>query len=116
MGYFYMREFWITIGTSPILYRYIDWSITVPLQMVEFYFILSAVNDKIGSGMFFRLFVGTVMMLAFGYAGESHFFDAWLAFALGMAGGHSSCMRYSLVRQAKKQATPVAMSRARTPS
>merc|ERR1711879_446983 len=31
--YFYMREFWITIGTSPILYRYIDWSITVPLQM-----------------------------------------------------------------------------------
>merc|ERR1711862_1082684 len=53
--YFYMREFWIIIGTSPILYRYIDWSITVPLQMVEFYFILSAVNDKIGSGMFFRL-------------------------------------------------------------
>merc|ERR1719162_2623347 len=33
------------LGTSPILYRYIDWSITVPLQMVEFYFILSAVND-----------------------------------------------------------------------
>merc|ERR1711879_1089613 len=69
--YFYMREFWITIGTSPILYRYIDWSITVPLQMVEFYFILSAVNDKIGSGMFFRLFIGTVMMLAFGFAGEA---------------------------------------------
>ena len=84
--YFYMREFWITIGTSPILYRYIDWSITVPLQMVEFYFILSAVNDKIGSGMFFRLFCGTVMMLAFGYAGESHFLMAWPAFALGMSG------------------------------
>merc|ERR1711879_1072616 len=66
-----------------ILYRYIDWSITVPLQMVEFYFILSAVNDKIGSGMFFRLFCGTVMMLAFGYAGESHFLMAWPAFALG---------------------------------
>merc|ERR1711982_78239 len=40
----------------------------------------------IGSGMFFRLFCGTVMMLAFGYAGESHFLNAWLAFALGMAG------------------------------
>merc|ERR1712087_55665 len=53
--------------------------ITVPLQMVEFYFILSAVNDKIGSGMFFRLFCGTVMMLAFGYAGESHFLMAWPA-------------------------------------
>merc|ERR1712118_591500 len=30
--YFYMREFWVIIGTSSILYRYIDWSITVPLQ------------------------------------------------------------------------------------
>merc|ERR1712118_175239 len=33
--YFYMREFWVLIHTSPILYRYIDWTITVPLQMIE---------------------------------------------------------------------------------
>merc|ERR1711972_1238369 len=58
--YFYMREFWVQIGTSPILYRYTDWTITVPLQMIEFFLILQAVNDKIGSGMFFRLFCGTV--------------------------------------------------------
>merc|ERR1712084_215517 len=25
--YFYMREFWVQIGSSPIVYRYIDWSI-----------------------------------------------------------------------------------------
>merc|ERR1712129_387679 len=42
--YFYMREFWVTLHASPILYRYIDWSITVPLQMIEFYLILSAVK------------------------------------------------------------------------
>merc|ERR1712196_499788 len=24
--YFYMREFWVLIHTSPILYRYIDWT------------------------------------------------------------------------------------------
>merc|ERR1712107_881100 len=41
--YFYMREYWVQIGSSPIVYRYIDWSVTVPLQMVEFYLILSAV-------------------------------------------------------------------------
>merc|ERR1719213_121175 len=34
--YFYMREFWITVHGSPILYRYIDWSIPVPLQIIEF--------------------------------------------------------------------------------
>jgi bacteriorhodopsin len=84
--YFYMREFWIQLHSSPILYRYIDWSITVPLQMVEFFFILSAVNPNIGAGMFFRLLLGTVAMLAFGYAGESTALPAWPAFFLGMAG------------------------------
>merc|ERR1712113_1046778 len=40
--YFYMREFWVQLHSSPVLYRYIDWSIPVPLQMIEFYLILSA--------------------------------------------------------------------------
>jgi len=84
--YFYMREFWITIGTSPILYRYIDWSITVPLQMVEFYFILTAAKADIGAGMFFRLFLGTVAMLAAGYSGEAGFVNAWVGFIVGLAG------------------------------
>merc|ERR1712003_146816 len=84
--YFYMREFWVQIGSSPIVYRYIDWSITVPLQMVEFYLILSAVQPSIGQGMFWRLLLGTVAMLAFGYAGEAGMLNAWLGFALGMAG------------------------------
>merc|ERR1712099_141695 len=66
-----MREFWVQLGTSPIVYRYIDWSITVPLQMVEFYLILSAVQPNIGAGMFWRLLVGTVVMLAAGYCGEA---------------------------------------------
>merc|ERR1712056_19514 len=66
--------------------RYIDWSITVPLQMVEFYFILSAVKSDLGAGMFFRLFLGTVAMLAFGYSGEAGFMNAWAAFGLGLCG------------------------------
>merc|ERR1711907_497511 len=84
--YFYMREFWVQIHGSPIVYRYIDWSITVPLQMVEFYLILSAVQPNIGVGMFWRLLLGTVAMLAFGYAGEAGMINAWVGFALGMAG------------------------------
>jgi bacteriorhodopsin len=84
--YFYMREYWVKFAQSPIVYRYIDWSITVPLQMIEFYLILSAVNPNIGGGMFWRLMIGTVCMLAFGYLGESQAMNAWLGFALGMAG------------------------------
>merc|ERR1712222_222107 len=82
----YMREFWVKIGTSPILYRYIDWSITVPLQMIEFYLILSAVQKNISVGVFWRLLIGTVVMLAFGYMGEAGFVNAWLGFMVGMAG------------------------------
>merc|ERR1711988_1025441 len=67
--YFYMREFWVQIHSSPILYRYIDWSITVPLQMIEFYLILSAVQPSLDQGIFFRLLLGTVFMLASGYSG-----------------------------------------------
>merc|ERR1712117_940590 len=84
--YFYMREFWIQIGSSPIVYRYIDWSITVPLQMIEFYFILAAVQPNIGIGMFWRLLVGTVFMLAFGYSGEAGFINAWQGIFFGEAG------------------------------
>jgi len=84
--YWYMREFWVIIGNSPNLYRYIDWSITVPLQMVEFYFILSAVKCTIGVGMFFRLFFGTIWMLASGYCGESGKLPAQYCFFSGLAG------------------------------
>jgi bacteriorhodopsin len=84
--YFYMREFWVQVGTSPILYRYIDWSITVPLQMIEFYLILSAVQKNISGAMFWRLLLGTVVMLAAGYMGEAGFVNAWAGFIVGMAG------------------------------
>jgi len=84
--YFYMREFWVQIHGSPILYRYIDWSITVPLQMIEFYLILSAVQRDISGMMFWRLLIGTVVMLAAGYVGEAGIANPWGGFAVGMAG------------------------------
>merc|ERR1712224_855926 len=74
------------IGKSPIVYRYIDWSITVPLQMVEFYLILSAVQPNIGAGMFWRLLLGTVAMLTAGYCGEAGFVNAWAGLIVGLAG------------------------------
>jgi bacteriorhodopsin len=84
--YMYMREYWVAVHKSPIVYRYIDWSITVPLQMIEFNLILKAAKAPIGAAGFWRLLIGTVCMLAFGYAGESKAINGWLGFALGMAG------------------------------
>ena len=39
-----MREVWITTDASPTVFRYIDWLITVPLQIIEFYLIFHNVQ------------------------------------------------------------------------
>jgi len=83
--YMYMREVWVSTGDSPTVYRYIDWLITVPLQMIEFYLILAAVG-KAKSGIFWRLLIGTVVMLVGGYLGEAGYINAMLGFIIGMAG------------------------------
>ena len=42
--YTYMRDHWVMTGESPLVLRYVDWLITVPLQVVEFYLILAAIG------------------------------------------------------------------------
>ena len=42
--YLYMREGYMADGTSPTELRYVDWLITVPLQIVEFYLIVATVT------------------------------------------------------------------------
>jgi bacteriorhodopsin len=83
--YMYMREVWIMTGESPTVYRYIDWLITVPLLMLEFYFVLAAVG-KANSGVFWRLLIGSIVMLVGGYLGEAGYINATLGFVIGMAG------------------------------
>ena len=83
--YFYMREVWVTTGSTPTVFRYIDWLITVPLLMIEFYLILSAIA-KVPVGVFWRLMVGTLVMLVGGYLGEAGYLNTWIAFIIGMVG------------------------------
>ena len=84
--YDYMRDFWVVKEATPNIYRYIDWLITVPLQMIEFYIILVAAGAAIGSATFVRLLAGTLVMLISGYLGEAGIMNVLLAFALGMVG------------------------------
>ena len=83
--YFYMRDVWVATGTSPTVFRYIDWLITVPLLMIEFYLILAAIT-KVSAGIFWRLMIGTLVMLIGGYLGEAGYLAVWPAFIIGMAG------------------------------
>ena len=95
--YTYMREVWASsyaetgIGVSPVVYRYIDWLISVPLQIVEFYLILAAVGVATAA-MFRNLFGASIVMLVAGFFGEAmsgdgQTFDGMelIWFAVGMA-------------------------------
>ena len=83
--YFYMRDVWVATGASPTVFRYVDWLITVPLQMIEFYLILAGLT-AIAVGVFWRLMIGTMVMLIGGYLGEAGFINATVGFVIGMAG------------------------------
>jgi len=83
--YLYMRDLWVGGYGSPTVFRYIDWLITVPLLMLEFYFVLAAVG-KANSGVFWRLLIGSVVMLVGGYLGEAEYIKPTLGFVIGMAG------------------------------
>ncbi len=83
--YLYMCGVWVDTGMSPTELRYIDWLITVPLQIVEFYLILAAVT-KVKANLFWQLLGASLVMLVFGYLGEANILDMYLAFAIGMLG------------------------------
>ena len=83
--YMYMRDVWVTTGASPTDFRYIDWLLTVPLLMIEFYLILAAIT-KVSGGIFWRLLIGTLVMLLGGYLGEAGYMNVTVAFVIGMFG------------------------------
>ena len=83
--YLYMRAGWIATGESPTVFRYIDWLITVPLQIVEFYLILAAVT-VVRPVLFWKLLIASLVMLVGGYLGEAGLMASMPAFIIGMIG------------------------------
>ncbi|MCP3428842.1 bacteriorhodopsin-like [Opacimonas viscosa] len=85
LHYFYMREVWVMTGESPTTFRYVDWLLTVPLQIIEFYLILTAIA-VVRAALFWKLLVASLVMLIFGYMGEIGSMDVTIAFVISMAG------------------------------
>ena len=82
--YFYMRGVWVMTGESPTVFRYVDWLLTVPLQIIEFFLILSAIA-VVSASLFWRLLIASLVMLVAGYIGEVEQGGLlWPMFILGM--------------------------------
>jgi len=82
-NYLFMKTTWVKTQNSPTVYRYTDWLITVPLQIVEFYFVLAACS-RVSQALFWRLLVSSVVMLVGGYLGEIGAVSVLVGFVIGM--------------------------------
>ena len=72
--YYYMRGYQMETGMSPTFFRYVDWTLTVPLMCVEFYLITKKAGAKMG--LMWRLIIASVIMLVTGFFGETVYRDA----------------------------------------
>ena len=69
INYYYMQGMYLNTGLSPTRFRYADWLFTVPLMCTQFYLLLRPAGARPGS--LYRLFLGGIWMIGFGYFGES---------------------------------------------
>ena len=67
--YFYMRDYYLATGDNPTFFRYVDWTLTVPLMCVEFYLLTRAAGAS--KGLLTKLIFASVWMLVAGYIGEA---------------------------------------------
>jgi len=88
--YYYMRGVYADYGEVSIEYRYMDWIITVPLMALKFPSLVGkdAITDEkfLGLGFTGICFSGALIMIGFGYLGESGAIDGMLGLVLGGVG------------------------------
>ena len=88
--YYYMRGVYADYGEVSIEYRYMDWIITVPLMALKFPSLVgkeAITDDKfLGLGFTGICFSGALIMIGFGYLGESGAIDGMLGLILGGVG------------------------------
>ncbi len=83
--YYYMKEYQLQTGESPIFFRYVDWILTVPLMCVEFYLITRKAGAKIA--LLWKLIAASVVMLVTGYIGEAVYGQETQSWIWGLASG-----------------------------
>ena len=88
--YYYMRGVYADYGEVSIEYRYMDWIITVPLMALKFPSLVgkdAITDDKfLGLGFTGICFTGALIMIGFGYLGESGAISGILGLVLGGVG------------------------------
>ena len=85
INYLYVRNIYIDQGEALILYRYIDWIITMPLQMIQFYLILATVR-KVPKSLFWKLLIGSIVVVLAAYLGSSENIPSMVGYVISIGG------------------------------
>lgn len=78
------RAAWAAAGKVPIVYHYVGWTVSMPLQVLALFF-FAAQCGRQGIGLFWRLVVTSVLMVFVRYLGEAQLMNPTLAFLIGLA-------------------------------
>ena len=85
LDYFEAREVWLATHQAPVSYQYVGWTVTMPLQVLSFFFFAGTVATP-PFALFWRLLVVSVLMVIVRYMGEAGFMHAALSFLIGIVG------------------------------
>lgn len=83
LHYFEASQLWQASGQMPVIYRYIAWFVTMPLQVVALYFFIGAMAP-LSTWLFWRLLVVAVVMVLARYLGETNLMYPTLGFLIGL--------------------------------
>ncbi len=74
---------WLQAHDMPIVFRYVDWMIAVPVQVTTLYFLVNTVAST-PTGLFWRLLIASVGMVLARYMGETDLLYPTLGFLIGL--------------------------------
>jgi sensory rhodopsin len=74
---------WLQAHEMPVVFRYADWMIAAPIQVLTLYFLIQTVENT-PTGLFWRLLVASVAMVLARYMGETDLLYPTLGFLIGL--------------------------------
>jgi sensory rhodopsin len=74
---------WLQTHDMPVVFRYVDWIISAPIQVLTLYFLVQTVASA-PTGLFWRLLIAVVAMVLARYMGETDLLYPTLGFLIGL--------------------------------
>jgi sensory rhodopsin len=74
---------WLRAHDMPVVFRYADWMIAMPVQVIALYFVINTVAST-PVGLFWRLLIASVAMVLARYMGETGLLYPTLGFLIGL--------------------------------